>query len=72
MRPRVEYGNPYRESLLRVAFDQGKRARLLGQIRVRVFPGCSDRTLFAYEAGYLGLGWHRAPNGQVKWHKRGV
>jgi len=71
MKPRVEYGNPYKESLLRVAFAKGKEARRRGWVRHQLIS-CSPRTLFAYEAGYQGWGWHRAPNGQVKWHRKGA
>jgi len=68
MKPRVEYGNPYWESLLHLAFARGKRDRL--KFGYRVKPPCiSARTDFAYNAGFLGRGWHRSPNGQVKWHR---
>ena len=68
MRARAVSGNPYKDSLLRVAFGLGRRDRLKYGYRVK--PPCiSVRTDFAYEAGYLGWRWHRSPNGQVKWHK---
>jgi len=68
MKPRVEYGNPYRESLLRAAFSQGKMARLRGLVCCQG-EGVSNRSQFAFRAGYLLRGWHRSPNGQVKWHR---
>ena len=71
MKVRAVFGNPYAEGLLRVAFDAGRKARRIGAVRVRLL-GCSDRTWFALCAGYDGRGWHRSPNGQVRWHKGGV
>jgi len=70
MKPRVEFGNPYKESLLRAVYTQGKRAKLRGLVCARG-EGVSNRTQFAFRAGYLGRRWHRSPNGQVKWHKLG-
>jgi len=66
MKVRAVFGNPYKDSLLRVAFAQGKRARLRGEVLGRQ-PGVSDRAWYAWRAGYMGWGWHRSPNGQVKW-----
>ena len=71
MKVRADFGNPYADGLLRAVFSQGKRARLRGQVCARG-EGCSNRTQFAFRAGYLGLRWHRSPNGQVKWHRGGV
>jgi len=68
MKVRAVSGNPYKDSLLRVAFNQGRRDQLKCEYRDK--PPCrSARTDFAYEAGFTGRGWHRSPNGQVKWHK---
>ena len=71
MKVRAVFGNPYRESLLRTAFDQGKRTRLRDQALPRIVS-VGDRFWFAFRAGYVGHGWHRSPNGQVKWHKGGA
>ena len=68
MKVRAVFGNPYREGLLRAVFYQGKRARLRGQVCARG-EGVSGRAQFAFRAGYEGRGWHRSPNGQVKWHR---
>ena len=65
------FSNPYRDSLLRMAFDYGKRRRLQGQVLVPQ-AGQSARTTFAVKAGYWAWGWHRTPSGQVKWHGRGA
>ena len=68
MKVRAVSGNPYKDSLLRGAFGLGRRDRLKYGYRVK--PPCiSARTDFAYEAGFKGRGWHRSPNGQVKWQK---
>ena len=68
MKLRAVSGNPYKDSLLRVAFNQGRRDQLKCGYRDK--PPCiSVRTDFAYEAGYLGWRWHRSPNGRVKWQK---
>ena len=68
MKARADFVNPYKQSLLRAAFGLGRRDRLKYGYRVK--PPCiSARTDFAYEAGFKGRGWHRSPNGQVKWQK---
>jgi len=71
MKVRAVFGNPYKDSLLRVAYDLGRRDRLRFGHREKA-PHSSARTDFAYEAGYHGRGWHRSPNGQVKWHRGGA
>lgn len=70
MKVRADFVNPYADGLLRVAFDQGKRARLRGEAGCQG-EGVSKRTQFAFRAGYRDWRWHRSPNGQVKWHKGG-
>ena len=71
MRVRTFFANPYKDSLLRVAFDQGRKARRIGAVRERLL-GCTDRTWFAVCAGYNGRGWHRSSNGELKWHGGGA
>jgi len=71
MKVRAVFGNPYRESLLRTAFNRGRWDRLR-KPRWGVGQGWSERVKFAYRAGFEGRGWHRSPNGQVKWHKGGA
>ena len=71
MKVRAVFGNPYKEGLLRVAFDQGERARRQG-VRPGQEVGMRSRTWFAWCAGYDGRGWDRGPNGQVKWHRGGA
>jgi len=68
MKARVEYGNPYRDDLLRAAFRNGKRERLLGRPLHR-WPHVSERTWHAHAAGFHAWGWHRSPSGRVKWHR---
>jgi len=69
MKVRVEYGNPYRDDLLRAAFRIGKRARLRGESR-DVYWGRGGVSDHAWRAGYNGWGWHRSPNGRVKWYAK--
>ena len=55
MKARAVSGNPYKDSLLRVAFGLGRRDRLKYGYRVK--PPCiSVRTDFAYDAGFRGRG----------------
>ena len=67
---RADFGNPYADGLLRAVYTQGKRAKLRGLVCAKG-EGVSNRTQFAFRAGYDGRGWHRSPNGRVKW-QRGV
>ena len=68
MKVRAVFGNPYEDRLLRVAWHQGREDRRVAGCR-RLCYGSSSRTGFAYQRGYERTGWHRSPNGQVKWHR---
>ena len=71
MKLRAVSGNPYKDSLLRVAWENGRRAK--SRREVATLPrGMSVRVWFAYYAGFRRRGWHRSQNGQLKWHRVGA